>query len=53
MAALRETAVGRRASKGMLGPYYWNAGMSLLFGMGFLPPMSTRCSPVTSSCNAS
>jgi hypothetical protein len=37
----------------MLGPNYWNAGTSLLFGAGFRPPMSTRCSSVTSSCTAS
>jgi hypothetical protein len=34
----------------MLGPNYWNAGTSLLFGAGFRPPVSTRCSLVTSSC---
>jgi hypothetical protein len=37
----------------MLGPDYWNAGMSFLFGTGFPPPTSTRCSPVTSNCTSS
>jgi hypothetical protein len=37
MAALWETAAGRRATYGMLGPDYWNAGTSLLFGTGFGP----------------
>jgi hypothetical protein len=37
----------------MLGPDYWNVGTSLLFGAGFRPPMSTRCSPATSCCTSS
>jgi hypothetical protein len=37
----------------MLGPDYWNVGTSLLFGMGFRPPVSTRCSPATPCCTCS
>jgi hypothetical protein len=37
----------------MLGPDHWNAGTSLLFRVGFRPPMSTRCSLTTSSCTSS
>jgi hypothetical protein len=37
MAALWETAIRRRTWQGMLGPDYWNAGTSLLFGAGFRP----------------
>jgi hypothetical protein len=36
----------------MLGPDYWNACTSLLFGAGFRPPVSTRCSPATSCCTS-
>jgi hypothetical protein len=32
----------------MLGPDYWNAVTSLLFGMGFQALVTTRCSPATS-----
>jgi hypothetical protein len=53
MAALRETAVGCRTQQGSFGPDYWNADTSLLFGAGFQPPTSTRCSPVTPSCTSS
>jgi hypothetical protein len=50
MAALRETAVTRRTQQGMLGPDYWNTATSFLFGAGFQPPTSTRCSLATTSC---
>jgi hypothetical protein len=47
MASLREIAIGHHTSQGTFGPDYWNADTSLLFGAGFQPPTSTRCSPVT------
>jgi hypothetical protein len=37
----------------MLGPDYWNAGTSLLFGVGFQASVSTRCSPTMSYCTSS
>jgi hypothetical protein len=37
----------------MLGPDYWNAGTSLLFGARLQAPVSTRCSPERSCCTSS
>jgi hypothetical protein len=48
MAALRGTAAGRHATYGMLKLDYWSAVTIFLFGVGFQPLVSTRCSPVTS-----